>query len=233
MDSPEARLKLLERKISQQIPRFRVGWKDTTLWQRIIGALVFFNRSYMIDYVSTFYPVVYWPTEDAYKSNPWESFKILSHEYVHLDDARKQRLWFPFSYIMPHWLVLCASLAVFAIWFSNWWLIALAALLFGCPIPAVWRMNWELRGYTMSMAIDAWKYGSIQPSTVDWISKQFTGPDYYFMWPFREGIRRKLEQAQVDIHNGNVVMYGVPFKHVKEIMDMSDDAVVNAARGLK
>lgn len=233
MSPDEARLKVLENRISQHIQGFRLGWKDKAKSQRTIGALLFCNRRYMTDYVSTFYPVVYWPTEKGYRENPWGSFKILAHEYVHLSDAKRHGGWFSFSYIMPHWLVLLSLFSFLSIWMSNWWLMSLVATVFALPWPALWRMRWELRGYTMTLAVNAWKHGGVTPETLDWIVKEFTSGSYYFMWPFKNGMRKRLERKVRAIHNGDVMVEGVPFQHVKGIIDASDESVIEAAQRIK
>jgi hypothetical protein len=239
MNSEDARLVLLEHQIGQTIPGFEVRWKDKgkgSGWQKFIGKIMVFNRGYMKNFISTFYPYVYWPDEKGYRDNPRGSFKVLAHEYVHLWDAsldgkKQTKGWFSFSYIMPHWVVLLSLFALLSIWFSNWWLMSLVALVCALPLPAYWRMKWEYRGYTMSMAVNAWKHGDVKDSTIDRLVSHFTSGEYYFMWPFKRAMKRRLEGAVQKIHSGDVMTWGDPFKHVKVINDLSDkDAIAGAKR---
>jgi len=86
-----------------------------------------------------------------------------------------------------------------------WTLILLAFLVFAAPIPAYWRMKWEVRGYTMSMAMNYWKHGSIMPSTIEWMATHFTSMNYYAMWPFKKSMIKRLNQAADDIRSGKVL----------------------------
>ena len=234
MKADDARLVLLEHQIKQAIPGFEVRWKNKgkgSGWQKFIGILMFFNRGYMKDFISTFFPYVYWPTEEGYRKDARRSFKTLAHEYVHLWDDKEHRGWFAFSYILPHWVALLSLFALLAIWFSNWWLMSLVALVCALPLPAYWRRKWELRGYAMSMACNAWKHGDVSDGTLNWVQAQFTGGAYYFMWPFKKAMRRRLEGVVQKIHSGDVMTWGKPFQHVKVINDLSDaDAIAGAQR---
>jgi len=234
MTPDDARLVLLEHQITQTIPGFEMRWKDRgpgSGWQKFIGKVMFFNRGYLTGFVSTFGSRVYWTSRVDFEANPRWSFKVLAHEYVHLWDAKQTKGWFSFSYIMPQLFVLLGLLAVFAVWFSSWWLMALSALVCALPLPAYWRMKWEYRGYTMSMACNAWKHGDVQDSTIDKLVAHFTSGEYYFMWPFKRAMKRRLEAAVTQIHNGDVMTWGKPFQHVKVITDLSDeDALATASK---
>jgi hypothetical protein len=219
MTIEEKRLKVLERRIAAHIPGFRVGFKDQSTGQKVIKALMFwadYNQ-----FISTFYPVVYWPTEESYRKNSWASFKVLAHEYVHLVDGREAKGWFGFSYILPQILGLLA-LGAFAAFASLWFLFFLAAFLFVLPWPALWRMKWELRGYSMTMAVNIWKHGSLQERAFDDILETFTGWSYYKMWWSKKGMTRRLRVTETVIHNGDILRWSFAFLHVKQIMDMDE-----------
>jgi hypothetical protein len=83
----------------------------------------------------------------------------------------------------------------------------------------------------MSMAVNAWKHGDVKDSTIDRLVSHFTSGEYYFMWPFKRAMKRRLEGAVQKIHSGDVMTWGDPFKHVKVINDLSDkDAIAGAKR---
>lgn len=233
MTAADARLQLLESVIRKRIPKFEVRGKDKgpgSGGQRFIAKLIWlFNREYMTRYISTFYPLVYWTTMDDYRADPKRSFKTLAHEGVHLFDGHDHRFWFGFSYLLPVLLVLLALGAMAAIWASNWFLMFLVALVFLLPLPAYWRMKWELRGYAMSMAVNAWYHGSVTESTKEWIAGSFTGPAYYFMWPFKAGIRRRLDAAEKAIHNGDILQWGPLYGQVHRILKLTPQEVVALA----
>jgi hypothetical protein len=230
MTPDEARLLVLEHRIGQNVPDFEVRFKNRNRKQKILGALMFWNRRYMTDYISTFYPYVYWTAEKEYRSSPLRSFKVLAHEYVHLLDHKRHPFWFGFSYLLPHLIALLSVVAVVAAFHSPWWLCALASFIAAAPLPSPWRRNWEMRGYTMSMAINAWKHGNVNPSTVEWIVEQFTGWSYYRMWPYEKGMRKRLQTALTRIHSGDVLLTSEAFKQVKDIVDSGDADVVEEAK---
>jgi len=95
-------LKNFEEVIRKRVPGFRVAFKDASFVQRLLGFVMRpFNHRYMTDFTSTFYPVVWFPTQERYESNPRNSFVVLAHEYVHLVDTSKRPIWFRVSYVMP------------------------------------------------------------------------------------------------------------------------------------
>jgi len=229
MTPDQARLLVLEDRIQEDIPKFEVRFKDKSRGQKVIGALMFFNRSYMSSYVSTFHPYVYWPDEKDYRDSPWSSFKTLAHEYIHLLDAKRHPFWFGFSYLLPHLIALLALGAVVAAFHSLWWLLCLVALIAAAPLPSPWRTHWEMRGYTMTMAVAAWKHGNVKPDMTEWVAKEFTGWTYYKMWPYKKSTKRRLADAVGRIHSGDVLLTSCAFRKVKTIIDMSDEAVVQEA----
>lgn len=101
--------------------------------------------------------------------------------------------------------LLAASLvAAVGLSFSNdgWgalWLLGSTALL--APLPAIGRTWAELRGYGASITFELELFGrtSIDPK-VD----QFTGPAYYWMWPFRAWVARRLKSYETKALNEEV-----------------------------
>lgn len=103
--------------------------------------------------------------------------------------ARLHRLLF--------WAVMPITLAGAVI--TAWALTGYAVLaLFGVlvalvPWPAPWRTKWELRGYGMNVALAQRLYGSVSQKHKDSITKQFTGPAYYFMCWSSAKVQESLE----------------------------------------
>jgi hypothetical protein len=100
---------------------------------------------------------------------------------------------------------------VFAIWKTQWdafWLagafICLSPLLNWCG--AAWaRALGEFRGYTISMAMNYWKRGSILPDTITWIADHFTSGDYYWMLPWKKYVMWRLKRNAERIVNGKIL----------------------------
>jgi hypothetical protein len=231
MTSDEARLALLQAKIKENVPGFKIIYKDQSVLHRFIGKVSFFNPRYMSDFVTVLGTEVAFPSARNFLRDRISTFKILAHEYVHLMDKKDEgTMAFSLSYIMPVPLAALA-LGAFAAFYSLWFLFFLTALLFLAPLPSYGRKKWEMRGYAMSMACNLWKHGSLKSEAVDWIQRCFTGSSYYFMWPFPKAVRKELNVWIRRIENGDILAIE-PFQDVKTIMDMSDAEAINKAREL-
>jgi hypothetical protein len=100
-------------------------------------------------------------------------------------------------------------------WQEGWsalWLASTAVLL--APLPAPGRKWAELRGYGMSIFLELKLLGR---TSIDRKVRQFTGPAYYFMWPFAAYIRRRLEKYEADARAGR--LKDPVFVHVQEFFD--------------
>jgi hypothetical protein len=103
-----------------------------------------------------------------------------------------------------------AACATFAIWKTHWASIWLGAGAL-CASPA---LNWlgaavgraagEIRGYTISMAVNYWRYGSVLEETEDWIVQQFTSSAYYFMLPWGWLTRWVLRRRKKLLESGAI-----------------------------
>lgn len=229
----EARLKLLVRQIKQDVPGFEVIPKDQSGTQKLLGVFlkIIGNRTYMTDFWSTFFPKVYSPAKYIFDEpvNATRSFRVLAHEYIHLLDTKRRKIWFRMSYILPQLMALTALGAFAAIWLGILWLFFLSGLLFLLPLPAYFRMKWEMRGYGMNFAVNIWRHGKLQEYTKEWVLEHFIGPSYYFMWPFKKGVLKRFEQWEQDIHNGDVMKIR-GFPEVYRIVKLSDDKAIEMAK---
>ncbi len=211
------------KSVAVAIPGFEVRYKEDNLISKIIAVLVWlFNRDYMTSYTTTRYPKVYFPSRQYVEDRPMRAVKILFHEFVHLSDRKRLGVWFTIGYALPQLLavVLLIALAVSA--FVGSWVLSVcvmvAVLAFMSPLPAHWRMKFEMRGYTMNMAINLWRFSSVTARTRDWIAKQFVGPAYYFMWPFPNDVDKRIEAAVSVLEQSNkadVDVYEVVYDFLK------------------
>jgi len=230
----KARLIILHNCIKRSVPGFEVKSKSSSFWQKVIAVILYpFNRSYMKGYISTFYPLVYWPDVKEFWDEGMYSFKVLAHEYVHLRDDKAHRGWFGFSYLLPQLCALLALGALLAIWFSNWFLMFLCALVFLLPLPAYWRYKWEFRGYAINLAIRYWLNGSIDKETKDWTIRAFVGPNYYFMFPFKKFLQRKIAETEKRIKNGDILFDSPVYVEVKDIINKPDDECIRLANEIQ
>lgn len=190
----------------------RIRYKTESRLMRILGKLMFWDSGFMTNVTTTLGFSVYFPSPDWVKADYRRAWQVLSHELVHVEDAEKQGLWFSLGYAMPQCLAVLSILALTgAVW-------TLAFLLFALPWPALWRKRSEMRGYGMTMAVEFWYRGSISETTKEGIAAVFTGPAYYFMWPFRKAVRAELEGWVSKIQQGQLEDEGAVYGRVKQMI---------------
>jgi hypothetical protein len=191
--------------IKNRFPDFDVRYKDEEWTSKILAVLVFiFNPRYMQDFTTTRFPDVFFPSRKFVEENYRRAWKILAHEYVHMVDRDLDGWWFNVRYASPQmWAVLALS-ALNALWLGPWALLGLVPLLLALPWPSPGRRDIELRGYTMSMAVNHWRYGDVQNDTKDWMITHFTGASYYFMWPFKQNMHDRLYGTEAKLDDGTI-----------------------------
>ncbi len=206
--------------VQKEIPGFKIAYKSESKLQFLIGTLLWpISPTYMTDFVSTVYPVVYFPDPLSTRASPEESWKILAHEYVHLWDQKRARLSFPLSYLFPQILALL-SLGAFAAFAWLPALFCLLALLALAPWPSPGRAKAESRGYAMSMAVHYWTAESTLGPYKSWITDMFTGWAYYRMNPNRDEVLRTLNSWEEGLKSGAVLTSpeGQPFRDVHNLL---------------
>lgn len=173
----------------------RVRYKDSSRLMKLIGKILFFNKGFMTDYVTTIGRTVYFPNAEA------ESWDVLAHEAVHALDYARRPVRFTLGYLMPQLLAVLAIGALGA-FVCTWALLALVFLLALAPFPSPWRLARERRGYRMTVAADCLKWGEktvMADDYIHWLSDIYTGSGYYFMTRDHE---RALQMAGTDIQYG-------------------------------
>lgn len=168
----------LVRALEAEIPGFRIVRKDDSRFQRVIhGALCVLTfgrmRAYLAQYQTTIGRTVY-VTPDWDDRDPLERYVTLRHEAVHL---RQFRRW-----TLPG--------------------MALLYLLIPLPMGLAWFRAWfEREAYAETIRAAAEVWGSEtprRPEFRDRILRQFTGPSYGWMWPFRRSLERWYDAVLAD-----------------------------------
>jgi hypothetical protein len=221
----KAKLQQLEAKIKERVPSFEIRYKDESWFMKILGyAMWLFNRQFMTRFTTTIGTKVYFPSRAAVEANPRSYWKTLAHEYVHILDSEKQKFWFTVSYLLPQLMGVVALLAFGAfVWPKLLW--ALVALVFFAPWPSPWRSKWELRGYTMSLAVNYWRYGHVSESTKAWIGSHFWGWNYYKMAWGKARVRKNIDQAVDRIVTGGVFADSPAYQDVLDVLNSAEDQV--------
>lgn len=206
LDITDVKLQKLIVLAKQIAPGFQLRYKTDSSLMRALGVLAKpFNPQFMTTYTTTLGMTAYVPSKKDLQANPRKYFGILAHELVHMREQRLTgRVWYSLKYVSPQILALLSLGAIGAIW-SPWFLLSLCWLVCLAPIPSPGRANIELNGYTMSMAVDFWYEGSIGADEFDWISAQFTGAPYYFMWPFKADLVAELKARALQIRTHKVL----------------------------
>lgn len=187
-------------------PKFSIAFKTDSTWMRFLGWLSRpFNPEFMTSYSTTVGSTVYFPSRDYVKQDERGAAEVLAHEIIHMADRKTTGMVLHgIAYLFPQILSAFALLSIVGIW-EPWWLLNLVWLAFLAPIPAPWRREIEMHGYTMSLCMSYWMGERIDTTErLDFYTRQFTGSAYYWMWPFGAQVRADLLRVVQDIHTGDV-----------------------------
>lgn len=185
---------LLIQLIQKEFPDFKVVCKNQSKFMLLLSKILFFNKKFMSHYVTTIGNTIYVPDPSFFDDDD-SAFSTIAHEYVHMCDHKKYGLLFNFGYLFPQILSLLSLLSFYDI---KW----LFCLLFLLPLPSLGRAYFEYRGYSMSMACYYWIYKEKPP--IPHYVDYFTTSLYYWMYPHKGYIEKKLEQSLNDILNNKL-----------------------------
>lgn len=205
---------------------FTIKYKNESLFMKMIGFILFFNKDFMKSFVTTIGSTIYFPSKDFVESNQIPSMITLVHELVHVAQAKKHgRILFFLMYLFPQCLAVFSLLAILAFVWTPF-LCALIFLVFTAPIPAPFRKNFELEAYYMSLQmyyLDMKRMNrpdeEIQRNLFIWLLDlnlhSFRGPNYYFMWPF--GVVKELGNRVKEIRERDISDTDETYSLVKEL----------------
>jgi hypothetical protein len=179
-------------------------YKSEIWWMRLLGvALPDFNRYVVTTYMNTIcLPKQFGVYDDGTGWDETDLICTLAHEYVHVSDNRKHKT-FLFTYALPQLLGVFGFLALLGPLYTPLYYCASAFLLF-LPLPSPFRLYWEFRGYTMSLAGEIWVNGKLHKNTFEDIIRGLTGRTYWMYAP--EKYVRKIMQKQLDkIMEGDII----------------------------
>ena len=185
-------------KAQTYFPNLQVKYKDQSSFMKLLGKLLFFNKSFMTDFVTTVGSTIYLPNE-AYTQTQ-AGTETFIHETVHLYDEKRLSILYQLSYVLPQ-LLFIPSIAIF---FLSWKLAIPVMLFFLLPLPAPWRTYFEQRAYSVQLYVrkQIWN-DSLEDlnGSADAYNAFFIGSTYYFMWPF--GKDSALRQVAGIVSSGN------------------------------
>jgi hypothetical protein len=158
---------LLLIEIRKDFPKFSLKDKASSTFMKLLDLclkLITFWRmkTFMSKFTTTIGYTVYTPAS-------WEGMStkvrclILKHEAVHMQQRKDHgSFWFSFSYLL-------------------------------LPFPVLWayyRMKYEMEAYEVTVQVK-WEYfgrRGFTPQAREAMIKRFTGPSYFWTWPWRKRI---------------------------------------------
>jgi len=186
----------------------KFGTKSDIWWMRLVGM---FMPDFMRYVVTTLGNTIYLPDDYTKGRSKTAVLATLAHEYVHVSDYRRSKLFLP-SYVFPQLLAAFSVLAAFGAFYAPMYYF-LGALVFLLPLPSPFRLYWELRGYSMSMAVEIWTKGHLSPDTYNNISLSIRGTTYWH-YISKTALHRKLSKQLKKIENGDILKEQ-PFSEVQ------------------
>lgn len=214
------RLRAMVALCQKEVPGFNIHFKDELWWWKLVyyvGFVWLFNPKFLTNYITTFGSGVHFPNRAKFLDDPEAATDILAHELVHMVDKRQNGFFkHELAYAMPQVLTVLAVFSLGAIWHLGF-LVFLVFLLALVPWPAIWRKDIEMRGYTMSAAVFYWRWGVYGDDQFEKTARQFSGPAYYFMWPWHAKAKGELMRRFEAVKSGEILQEKV-FRDVYEIV---------------
>jgi len=122
--------------VAKEIPGFSVRYKNESWLMKLFGLLAKpFNPTFMTGFITTLYPVVYFPDRAYVTRFPDRSAEILAHEFVHLWDAHRHRVTFTLGYMVPQ--ILAVPLIALYLFLGSW----IPGLALAATVPLVMLMG--------------------------------------------------------------------------------------------
>jgi len=212
------------KELTKLCPQLKIDYKDSSVLMKALSGALFFNKTFKTDFITTIGHTVYFPSKDYIEKDPLSAAIVLAHEYTHIKESESTgQIKYSILYMMPQILLLLIIPLIFII---GWY--ALFCLLFLLPLPAYWRKNTEVRGYTTTLFGDHYFLKKLNYSDAEVTarleraaerinSNTFVGPSYYFMWPF--GVKKELLEAVKSVTSGDLLSKSTLHQEIKEALD--------------
>lgn len=183
----------IEIYIRTYVPKWKTIDKGDSVFHKTIGIALTIITLGFLKYMISFWTTIGYTA--AHPTGDEDAWRTQGHEGKHGIQALKwTRPVFFFLYLFPQSLLTFVAVAL-AIIFSPWFWFGLLSMFL--PLPAPWRAWWELQAYSISVMLWEWSEGHDTDIMIEYIAKkQFTGPNYLCMWPFKWMIVKRLKAAQ-------------------------------------
>jgi len=208
-------------KAKEFFPDLEIKYKDESTLMKIVGRILFFNKSFMTNFTTTLGSTIYFPNKKFEQLRPISALVILLHELVHVHDSKKwSRILFSFLYLFP--LTLAVLLLPFL--FLSWKIFLPLIILSLCPVPAYFRMLFEKRAYLVSLyctyqfSIKKQFTTNLDNAAVSYLSN-FKDSSYYFMWTFKN-LDKEFADAIVKVRAGQKPYEDPVFEMIDKVLEV-------------
>ena len=200
----------------------KIAYKDESILMKVLSKVLFFNKRFMTDYVTTVGSTIYFPSREWERKRKaigqYRLNALIAHEVTHVLDMRDMgRYRFVWDYLFPQGMAVFGLLSLAAFW--NVWMLAF--LLFFASLykwPSRGREAIEVRGYAASLAALYWDLGIVYEDDPEWVISQFTGPAYYYMSDNRKVVTWRFRKVLEEIYGEQITESMPHLKDVKEIL---------------
>lgn len=154
--------------LKEKYPKFKLVKKEDSRLMKFLNIfLKWICPDFMTKVTTTIGYTIYQPSSYI---GTRTGYKINRHEEKHMEDYKKNPIWFTLSYVLL------------------------------LPTVFTMRSHWEMNAYKVTLLVNYELHGSIKDETIDWITDYFTGSMYFWMKPFRKVVRKELELERDKIY---------------------------------
>jgi len=188
--------KFYEKVVKPTTPEVKIYLKDDSKFMKLLNFFVGkFNKGFMTDYITTIGTNIYFPKAKL-EAEDESATEILAHEWIHVRDEQRLKLLFRLGYLFPQILAVFALLGLFGFLFKPMFFMFLF-LLFLAPLPAPFRMMFELKAFRITKLFCKHYYGITDLKFVeDWVTELMTKNSYYYAWPFETDVRKRYSDEK-------------------------------------
>ncbi len=181
MDTPEILISDATKLVQKYVPKFRVKKKSESLFMKILGKILFFNKDW--NNYSTTIGFTSYVGDVELTESAWQT---IFHEGMHAIQAKKMtRLLFFIAYLFPAILVVPVLIALchYRILANAFWPVWILLPLLLIPQLSSFRYGFELGAYRVNMFVNFWMRGidALNTKSTDWFVGQLSGSSYGYM----------------------------------------------------
>lgn len=210
------------KKAKEFFPDLEIRYKDESTLMKILGKVLFFNKSFMTNFTTTLGSKVYFPNKKFVDLRPLSSLVVLLHELVHVNDSKKwTQVLFSFLYMFP----LALAVVFLPLLLVSWKIFLPLLVLSLLPLPAYFRMIFEKRAYLVSLyvlhqlSVKKEFNTNLDTAAASYL-ENFKDSSYYFMWPFKS-LEKDFADAVVKVKAGQKPYEDPVFEMIDKVLEVS------------